>query len=389
MRGGVRPLINLCETSQCTGCMACSDSCPVGAISFSEDDLGKLCPQINYDKCLECGKCRNSCPVINPVYKNVPQKVYAAYSASSDDRNTCTSGGMATVFSRFLIKNSGSVFGSAYTSNGSVEVMQADNLADIEKFKGSKYVYSSPGQAYESVKKALDAQKKCLYIGTPCQIAGLKNFLHGNDKNLVTVDLICHGVPPMKYLREYLEHLKIDDVGNIAFRGETVFKLCVVDKSGRVRLNKRQEEDIYYHSFLQCLTYREACYNCPYAGKERCSDITIGDFWGLDDKALDGYRGKKSVVLINTDKGQRLFDSVKKDLIFEERSLNEAVNGNAQLKAPSRKPACRKQFEDEYRKNGFVKAVKTTPLYKDILRNYVMNRIKAVPRFIKYKIIKH
>lgn len=377
--------MKLCNLKDCTGCMACYNACPFDAIKINTDKLGRIYPEIIKDKCKDCKKCEKACPSLNPVLHAKSEKAYAAYTNNVNDRHTCASGGIATVISRYFIENGDVVFGSAFGDDNNLQIVMATSDDDIEKLKGSKYVYSFPGYSYRQVKKCLNDGKKCVFFGTPCQIAGLKGYLQGDDENVLTVDLVCHGTPPMSYLNEYLDYLKVEKGSKVGFRGENGFKFCVIGKDGNNSITRRFEEDLYYYSFMKGLTYREICYVCPYANQERCSDLTIGDFWGLRKDALDGYTGRVSVILINTQKGKDYFDKIKNRITFEEREVSEAINGNPQLQSPSKVPGDRSVFEKVYVEKGFVKGVKATNIYKTIIKYKIKNFILYYPRIIKNK----
>lgn len=379
--------MKLCELKDCTGCMACYNACHFDAIKLITDKMGRIVPEIHQDKCKECGLCAKACPALNPVQKNTPQTAYVAYTNNTDDRKTCTSGGIATVFSRLFVENGDVVFGSAFADN-QVQVMMASDDKQLEAFKGSKYVYSFPAYSYRQVKDYLNKGRKCLFIGTPCQVAGLKAYLQGRDENLLTVDLICHGTPPMAYLREHLNDLGLPENVRVAFRGEKGFNLCAFDENSKELMSKPHEEDTYFFSFIKGLTYREPCYSCQFACPERVSDITIGDFWGLSSDALNGYRGRKSVILINTDKGRDYFEKTADRITYEKREVSEAVNGNEQLRKPSRIPADRTVFERVYVEKGFEEAVKATSIYKTIRKYRIKNFILHYPKMIKKKLLK-
>ena len=380
--------MKLCDQKDCTGCMACYNACHFGAIKLITDPMGRIVPEIQQDKCKECGLCQKTCPALNPVIKRTSRTAYAAYTNNAGDRRTCASGGIATTFSRYFIENGNVVFGSAFGNDNQLQVVKVTSQDGLEELKGSKYVYSFPGYSYIQVKECLSEGNKCLFIGTPCQIAGLKAFLKGKDEGLLTIDLICHGTPPMAYLNEHIKELGLPANVRMAFRGEKGFNLCAYDDQGREIFSKPHEEDTYFYSFLKSLSYREPCYSCQYACPERVSDITIGDFWGLGDDALNGYKGRKSVILINTDKGRDYFEKIADRITYEERELQEAVNGNAQLRKPSCVPADRAVFKKVYVEKGFEDAVKATSVYKTIRKYRIKNFIFHYPKMIKKKLRK-
>lgn len=361
----------ICELNKCTGCFACKNICPKGAIDVTQDLLGKTIPEIN-DNCIDCGLCVKICPVNKGLDLNYPIKCYATKSLDDSDKD-CSSGGIATAFSRYVVNNNGYVYGAAFDNYELVAHKYIDSIDGLNDLKGSKYVQSYVGDTYKQVKEQLK-YKFVLYIGTPCQIAGLKSFLNKDYDNLITVDLICHGTPPVSYLKEHIKSLNINDYDNLSFRGKYDFKLCLYDNNNLV-YQKSNEDDFYFSSFFKGLTYRDNCYDCKYAGINRVSDITIGDFWGLDEKILnDNFNGKASVVLINSKKGMKFFENVKDKMIVIERNIDEAVKGNDQLRHPSPKHKLRHKFEDEYKANGFSKAIR-----KVYGKQIAINKILRLP----------
>lgn len=326
----------LCSYDQCTSCMACFNACPFGAISVIETSLSAKVPTIDVEKCKNCGMCEKSCPVINKRILFYPQGAVALYTKDAGDICTCASGGAATAFSRKIIADGGIVYG-ATSVGGYPKIIRVDELSGLEQLKGSKYVYCDPQHIYKAVKADLNLDRKCLFIGTPCEVAALLNYLGKKYNGLYTIDLICHGTPPFEYLKQHLQNKGINasNVGNITFRGNIDFHTVVYDKKGKIIYKCDQYEDEYFAAFMKGVMFRPACYNCQFACPERVSDITIGDFWGVEKGILNGYNGKISVALLNTEKGLRLFDEIKAYVNWEYRELCEAIAGNSQLREPS------------------------------------------------------
>lgn len=370
--------MKICDDNSCSGCCACFNICPKDAISMIENENGITIPKVNMKKCIICNACRNVCPN-NTIPKRMRSDyAYAVWSKDDEDIAHSSSGGAAAVFSRKILQNYGVVFGAAYT-DGTVKHIRVDNESELYKLRGSKYVQSQIDKIYNLVKKDVISGKQVLFTGTPCQVAGLQSYLGKDYENLLTIDLVCHGTPPIKYLQEYISDIigKNEIWNTIAFRGSYDCYLTVSDNA-RIVYQRKAGDDLYFHAFLQGLTYRENCYHCQYACIDRVADITIGDFWGLDKtKLIHPYTGKVSLVLLNSKKGERLFTVAKEDLIWEQRDINEALNpkqGN--LLHPSSKHCDRKIFIDSYHKIGFKRAVNKTRIGK-IIRN---ERIKKFLR---------
>ncbi len=377
--------MQLCEAKDCTGCFSCMNICPKSAISVECDKLGKTIPQINSELCVECGLCRKSCPMLNESTYRKPQKCFAAWTTDKNDRVNCASGGIATALSRVIIRNGGKVFGAAWTEDLNLHMDVAENEIGLEKFKGSKYVQSFVGDSYVKVKKQLNNGEKILYIGSPCQIDGLLHFLEKKYDNLYTVDFICHGVPPIKYLIEYINTiLHNKHITDIKFRDENGFQLTAFDNNICI-YKSRAYDDLYFETFLKGVTYRDNCYSCKYARPERVSDLTIGDFWGLDKNSLNqNYDGKISTILVNTEKGRLLLEECQVEIYKEERPLEEALRGNGQLNHPSGVHPDRVGFMKHY-KDDFYSAIGKTSIGKRIRKDKRVNRVKSC---VLYKTIK-
>lgn len=352
--------MQICDKKSCTGCSACYNACPRKCIEMTESEEGSLIPYVDTDKCVHCNICKSVCPENNNIKYNNPINVYAAWSLNEEIRKTSSSGGLAFEIYKFIIENGGIAVGTKFNEKMKLQHKIATTIEEIQEFKGSKYVQSSIGKIYTEIKNNLLNSKTVVFVGTPCQIAGLKNYLRNIDtKNLFLIDLICHGVPPQRYLKDYLEYLKINkQIDNISFRGKNNWNFTAY-KEDKIVYMKHNKEDLYYKAFLNSLFYRENCYHCKYARKERVADISLGDFWGLGDKEKFNYSTKDgvSLVLVNTEKGKRLIQKLKNRIFMEERTLEEAMNGNAQLNHPSIKKQEVDEFKKIYIEQGFDVAI--------------------------------
>lgn len=372
----------ICNPDQCTGCFACMNVCAKNAINIIEDDYGRTIPDIDENKCVECNICRKICPVNNPIQLNEPDECYAIWTKNYDDRNCCASGGISTGIARFFIKNQGVVFGAAFDDNLNLEMKMAETEDELIQFRGSKYVQCNTEYSYRQVKEQLAHGKEVLYVGTPCQIAGLNAFLQKPQSNLYTIDIICHGTPPLKYLKEYCEQkFPEHKVSRVTFRGENDFQFCAFEGKNII-YKKPTYLDSYFHAFLKGVTYRENCYSCKYATGKRCSDLTIGDFWGINSETLNNhFDGRISLLLQNTNKGKLLFEKVKDEFVFEKRDIEEAIKGNDQLQRPTTKHKERKRFFKNYKKSNIYVALESF-----LRREHFIWRVK---RFMKpFRVIK-
>lgn len=360
--------MKICDEKKCTGCMACVNACPKKCISMQFDDIGELHPVIN-NLCVNCGKCISVCP-INDVEKHKKKTLSCYASYSKTQRELSSSGGIASSLSKYFLENDGMVCGAIF--DGSVYHVLSSDIEIIDKMRGSKYVHSNVKDCYKEIKKIISS-KKCLFIGTPCQVAGLKNVV-GDEDNLFCVDLICHGVPSPLFLESVLK--QFTKVDSISFRAENDF-----DKR---TINGKEDEKLerYMTAFLKEMSYRESCYQCPFAENNRVGDITLGDFWEIQnfDKANLGV----SCVLINSEKGKQILDLIKDDLYLEERKVESAYIGNPNLCHPSRKHKNRDKFLCIIKNTGdFDGAVKKT-MKKEMFKNW-LKKFAIVKWLIKLK----
>ena len=372
--------IELCRVSECTACKACVNVCPKNAIHMGKDEYRQMYPVIDSEKCVKCGLCMKTCPEINPVALNRPKKVYAAWSNDTEERATSASGGIAAeLYKSFAAENSlftGVQFDKEFLAYQSLY----SDLSNLAKLKNSKYVYSDMRDTYKEISIALKDNQKVLFIGTPCQCAGLKSFIpETRQQNLFVVDLICHGMSPSKYLQEHIADIenKCNDKASVLFFRDPeeytyTFTFTLKDKDGKQFYSKKvYRNDVYQIGYHQRLIYNEHCYKCKYAQIERCSDLTIGDFSGLGrEKAVAYDKHNVSCILVNTDKGERLIEKlVAENRIYTDaRPLQEASKYEQQLQSPSVPHIKRDLFLALYKEQGFERAAKKV-LQKEILKN--------------------
>lgn len=385
----------ICPKDKCTGCAACFNACGKKAITMTEDSCGYVHPQIDNELCVDCGLCTKVCPVNTKITLRYPLDCYAATVKSDEELLSCASGGMATELSRYVIDNGGVVYGCTGKDIRYVHHIRVDCKEDLQFLKGSKYVQSFIGETYKAVKNDLQTEKLVLFVGTPCQVAGLQGFLRQKDyPNLITADLVCHGVPSQRMLNDNISlyckesedisvwfrlkertSSKSDAPWRIAFGW--FYKTCYMRTPCAIKYYK----DPYMFGFLAPLTFRNSCYTCRYANISRCSDFTLGDFWGLGADA--GFINGKGVseVLINTEKASMIWKNILPSINNVQRDVVEAQMGNGQLQCPSRKHKNYNKFILLYPKLGLKQAIYSS-LYKD-LHKIRFNNLK---NFIKHLI---
>lgn len=333
---------NVSTIRDCTGCWACYNACPAGCIVMKPAGRsGHVRPHVEADGCVGCGLCLKACPSYGEIDLHYPLKAFASRTRDKSDYMTSSSGGMASVLSSHVIGQGGVVYGCS--SDGlDIRHVRAVSKDELPKFKGSKYVQSSIYDIFRKVKADLAAGLPVLFIGTPCQVAGLRKYIGRVPDRLYLVDLICHGVPSQKMFSGHLKHvLGKEKPDAVSFRTGSRFELAVYS-SGKLLYKsefwKDPFEDMYYRAFFYGISYRDSCYKCRFARPERVSDITIGDFWGIKNPGTlpFGTEDGLSVALPVTEKGLALLDAIRDSLFIEERPVEEAVAGNDQLRHPFR-----------------------------------------------------
>lgn len=367
----------ICEKEKCTGCFSCYNACPKKCIKMQENICGFLYPEIDFNKCVNCGKCETVCPVNNQIQLNKVKSVYAGWSLDEHERASSASGGIAAEISKFYIEKGGVVYGACINDSLEVTHKRISRIEDLPLLKQSKYVQSRINDSYKMVKEDLRNGIDVLFVGTSCQVAGLKNYLEKEYDNLLSCDIVCHGVPSYKMLKEYIDSVSENKkVTSYKFRKGNEYYLSLFN--GDVKIGEYYlRESTYFLAFMEGLTCRNNCYVCRYCTEARVGDVTLGDFWGLGKKipfSKDKSNGV-SVILFNTDKGLVIKEYLEKVCFMEQRTLEEAVDGNARLRKPLQINIQRKKFEKLYNKKGFNYAVKRC-CAKSMIRYKIKNKLQ-------------
>ena len=322
--------ISKIEKHECTGCGACHNSCPKGAISMQYDPEGFLFPAIDKEKCINCGICIKRCPLNALQYTNNDNPPCYAVIANDEIRKQSASGGAFGVLANFILEQQGMVCGAAWDKEYKVEHILISSTDDLYKIQGTKYLQSNTSKIYTEIRKNLENNNKpILFVGTPCQVAGLKAYLNKEYENLYTVDLICHGVPSPGIWQKYLkENFNKDKIQNIIFRNKKYgWNQSLEIKTGDITYKGRPPQDIFYETFFILMNTRKSCGDCKFAKLPRQGDLTIADAWECD-KDMNDNKGT-SEVLINSDKGSYLFEQVKNNFQkYKDFSIEQAKKGN-------------------------------------------------------------
>lgn len=337
-------------TQECTGCGACYNKCPNNSVKMISDKNGFIVPKINKKTCISCGQCMNVCPVLNPVYNNNPSPECRAVMADDEMRMKSSSGGVFGTAAEYVLDNGGVVCGVAYGDKFLTEHILIDNKNDLHKIQGSKYVQSDTKDIYKKVKKELESGKNVLFSGCPCQVAGLNSYLGRNYENLITLDIVCHGVPSPKAFEKYIN----DEYGNkglekIDFRDKSVYgwssSVNMTFNDGSVYRDSH-EKDPYYKVFLSNISVRSSCGNCKFSRLPRQGDLTVGDFWGISayNREFNDKKGT-SVVLVNNGKGADFMEKIKGKFKLDEKlPIDVAIRANRPIAHSFKPHHARKRF---------------------------------------------
>ena len=392
-------MITITDKSQCCGCSACAQRCPKQCISMQMDNEGFLYPQVDSSKCIDCHLCEKVCPVINQYDARTPLNVYAAKNYDDEVRHQSSSGGIFTLLAEQTIKDDGVVFGACWDKEWDVKHDYIDNISDLQKFRSSRYLQSVIGDNYLKAEQFLKTWRKVMFTGTPCQIAGLKHFLRKEYDNLLAVEVICHSVPSsgvwQQYLTTRLHTLKWEksDIRNISFRdkktGWKTYSFVIENENGNI-LTELSSKNAFMRGFLADLYTRPSCHACPAKQLRSGSDITLGDFWGIESlmPEIDDDKGV-SAIIVNSDKGKQVLHNI--DVELHEVQYSELTKRNPALVKSFPITSKRTEFfkEDGFTFEEKVKRLAKKPfsmktlvyrIVRKIIPNMFMEKLKRLLR---------
>lgn len=340
----------------CTGCAACGNICPHNAITMSPDNDGFIMPKINPDICVECKLCEKACPIVNGKDLKNPEVKEAYAFWDNGTRTESSSGGAFSAIARWVLDRGGVVFGAAWHNGFKCAHKSCESWDELPALRGSKYLQSDIEHTFVEARQALRNGRYVLFTGTPCQIAGLRSFLIKPYEKLVTVDIVCHGVPSNALFINYIAKLK-SGYGKYAsatgfeFRNRRGWGYAPSATGENCRLGTLVGvSNLYMSAFEKAAIFREACYDCHFNGLARVGDITIADFWGIGASGKpfrhDVTKGV-SLILINSASGKDIVDNLK-DCFIEKRDLNEATKLNHNLVGSSKRPSYRDELIESF-----------------------------------------
>lgn len=388
------------DYKKCTACGACVQKCPKNCIELKSDDNGFLYPIVNVAECIECGLCDKVCPIGKTSNQDKTPAAYACATTENTMLIQATSGGVFGVIANYVLGKGGVVYGCAYTKHLQATHIRIDNTESLSKLFGSKYVQSNTLNTYKECEEDLKTGKQVLYSGTPCQIAGLKKYLQKDYTNLLTVDLVCHGVASQAYFDKFIEFLEKEEDAiciDYNFRskrnaGWSVAGVASFKTDKGKAFDKKQYyfSNYYYYYYLACSIYRESCYSCEYANLNRVGDFTLGDFWGAEGLKLPFNVEKGcSLVLLNSETAVEVFE--KLNLQKHEVSLDTAIKYNKQLSNPSCARYDRNELLREYREEQaetiqkIFKKKNKKQILVGKLKYFIPNWLKKILLKIRYK----
>lgn len=357
-----RKAVGVCEKMKCNGCYACVTACPKKCIRMVCDEEGFVYPQINKKECIGCGLCKKVCPILKKREKvgEGEPLAYAAIYKNEEVRKVSSSGGIFSTLASIVLREGGVVFGATFAEDFSVEHIYIEDMKDLPKLQGSKYVQSKIGDAYAQARELLEKGRLVYFSGTPCQIGGLLSFLGKRYNNLITQDLICHGVPSPLVWKSYVTYREKEagaKTQSIAFRakdeGWKHFSMSFKFENGK-EYRKNLKEDEYLKAFIKNLSLRTSCFDCVFKSVARVADVTLADFWGIQHfmPELNDDMGI-SLVLLHSEKGKELFEKAQEDLICRKAELKDALEGNTSALRCPKRPRKRRGYIKAVKKSGF------------------------------------
>lgn len=381
-------MIHIYDKQMCAGCYACVQRCPVSCITMQQDSEGFPYPVVDETLCIKCGLCDKVCPVLRQAEPIKPLYVYAAKNKDEEVRRKSSSGGIFFLLAREVLMDNGVVFGARFNEGWEVVHDYTETLDGLSAFCGSKYVQSRIEDNYIKAERFLKKGRRVLFSGTPCQIAGLNLYLGKKYNHLLTIDVVCHGTPSVVVWRKYLMELfqskgkNINDICYIDFRDKsTGWKNYSITFRGEneILFTEPARKNIFMQGFLANLYLRPSCHVCPTKSFKSGSDVTLGDFWGVQN-VFTGYDDDKGVsaVMVKTEKGRIMLEKCCRD-ILKETNYNVVLARNLSIEKSASTSEKRQLFFVGLREESVI------PLIKHFTRlSWHIRLKKVVKRICKF-----
>ena len=367
---------------RCLGCQLCADICPTEAISLPIDSEGKTVPTVDTLKCKNCGMCRSKCPAIRADYEDTVDSLYAAISVRNKHKGS--SGSVFHEIAESWINDGGIVWGAAFDADLKLRHVKAVDMDSLKSLYKSKYVQSDCSGVYAEIGSLLAKGKKVLFVGCPCQVSAVKNAYVGKFREqLVLIDFLCHGTPPQilfDICRKHEEEKINGRITEFTFRAkvrkaEHSYSYEYTDnKTGKKKVKSGFAfEYPYYNAYLKYSIFRDGCYRCPYATVKRVGDLTIGDFWKIEkySKRFSAQKGC-SLIVTSTNRGKKLFESIRGKLKCEQLPLQAAFDNNGSFREPTKEDEqIRRKIRESFEMAGHSATIETYFAQHNMLRSKI------------------
>lgn len=385
-------MINITDKSQCTGCTACFSICSRNAISMQYDDYGQIYPEVSLDLCVDCGLCEKVCPLLHkdriPIDENLDNlEVKAVYNTDDDVRRRSTSGGTFSLLADYIIGKDGIVCAARFDDHFHIYHTFFDSIDQIDPFRGSKYAQSDLSNVFCQIKEYLKS-RLVLFVGTPCQVAGLKSYLIKQYDNLYTCDFICMSISSGKMWDEYItDYQKQHHIKRVVFKDKRIgwhkgdWRMLIEDEQGEHFF--RGFKNAFFYTYLKHYSARPSCFHCVFRHCRRMSDFTIADCWGIDSVCpeFDDNMGCTSLIL-QSEKGKNVFEAIKENANFLDFGIENVRQYNRHIERQAAKPDNYENFCEDYRLHGFMYAA--NKVIQNSNKHRIFNIIKkAIRLFLK------
>lgn len=389
------------DMNKCVGCSACYAVCPVDAISMKLSEEGFLEPEVNDDKCIKCKKCIDICRTNTTVKNAESSNIFLAINKELEIVKESSSGGVFSAIAKeFINDEKGVVIGAAFTSDNELKHIEVSRVEELYKLRKSKYIQSDISEIFFRIDYNLKKNTKVLFTGTPCQVAAVKNVFKNNNL-LFTCDIICHAVQSPGVFRTIIKNLEKkynSKIKSINFRSKIngwTKPTTIITFDNNKKYMKYTGESCIGIGLVKNYATRKCCETCEYCATNRAGDLTLGDFWKAKYEANKQYIKKYgdigfSTVLVNSEKGKELFNNILNNLIYEEKTIEDAITNNGPLYRPVKQSELRKEFFNDYNNLNFeVFEKKWLKLsFKEVIKSRIISliyktRINKIYRLIK------